>query len=187
MSKLRLYFEQAGFQGEALEKVLEGFTLKPFAKGDFFIEEGKVCRHLAFVESGLFQYYTLANGDEITTYVVGEGGFLTSLVSFLGQTPTRENLRCMADGALWMIHHDAMRRQLETVPGFKDFYIGLLEWQIGCIDNSRFDFILLSAEERYEKMMREEPHMLQQIPLQLLASILGITPRHLSRIRKNIV
>ncbi len=187
MSKLRSYFTQSGFQGEALEKVLEGFALKPFSRGDFFVEEAKVSRHLAFVETGLFQYYSLANGEEVTTYVVGEGGFLASLVSFLKQTPSRENIRCLAAGALWVIHYETLRRLLEEVPGFKDFYIGVLEWQIGCIDNSRFDFILLTAEERYEKMLREEPHLLQQIPLQLLASILGVTPRHLSRIRKNIV
>jgi hypothetical protein len=35
-------------------------------------------------------------------------------------------------------------------------------------------------------MLRQEPHLLQQIPLQHLASMLGVTPRHLSRIRGNI-
>jgi hypothetical protein len=72
---------------------------------------------------------------------------------------------------------------MQDIPALKDFYIGLLEWQIGCIDNSRFDLITLNAEQRYQKLLEEEPELLQRIPLQYLASILGVTPRHLSRIR----
>jgi hypothetical protein len=66
------------------------------------------------------------------------------------------------------------------------FYVGMLEWQMCCIDESRLDAIVLSPQERYLKMMEKEPELLQTIPLQYLASILGVTPRHLSRIRNNI-
>lgn len=69
------------------------------------------------------------------------------------------------------------------ITGFKDFYIGLLEWQICCIDKGKFDLITLTAEERYEKLLQEEPELLQQVPLRYIASMLAITPRHLSRLR----
>ncbi|NOS91025.1 MAG: Crp/Fnr family transcriptional regulator, partial [Cyclobacteriaceae bacterium] len=48
------------------------------------------------------------------------------------------------------------------------------------------DSILLSAADRYEKMMAKEPLLIREIPLQYLASILGVTPRHLSRIRAKV-
>ncbi|MCD8540808.1 MAG: Crp/Fnr family transcriptional regulator, partial [Leadbetterella sp.] len=41
------------------------------------------------------------------------------------------------------------------------------------------------AEERYEKFSKENPAIMQNVPLHYIASYLGITPRHLSRIRKN--
>ncbi len=75
---------------------------------------------------------------------------------------------------------------VNEVPGFKDFYIGLLESSICGIDSSRHDLIVLTAEQRYAKMLKHEPHLLQQIPLLHLASMLGVTPRHLSRIRGSI-
>lgn len=75
---------------------------------------------------------------------------------------------------------------MNEIPAFKDFYIGLLEATLCGIDASRYDLIVLTAEERYEKMLTNEPHFLQQVPLQYLASMLGVTPRHLSRIRSKI-
>ena len=75
---------------------------------------------------------------------------------------------------------------LNEIPAFKDFYIGLLEATLCGIDASRYDLIVLTAEQRYEKMLKNEPHLLLQIPLQHLASMLAVTPRHLSRIRSKI-
>lgn len=45
---------------------------------------------------------------------------------------------------------------------------------------------MLSAEQRYEKLLKDEPELLQQVPLQYIASMLGITPRHLSRLRNKM-
>jgi hypothetical protein len=41
-----------------------------------------------------------------------------------------------------------------------------------------------SAIERYEKMLNENPDILLSVPLQYTASFLGMTPQHLSRLRK---
>jgi long-subunit acyl-CoA synthetase (AMP-forming) len=43
-----------------------------------------------------------------------------------------------------------------------------------------------SAHERYEKMLKENPEILLSVPLQYTASFLGITPQHLSRLRKEL-
>lgn len=186
MNNLTHFLQQQGFKDETLGQIAQCFTRKNYQKGEYFLEEGKTSRHLAFIESGLFQYYVLMEGEEKSTYVATENSFLASLVSFLNQCPSREYIRCIADADVWMLHKTALEKLLAEAPGFKDFYIRLLEYQICCIDNSRFDFIMLSAEERYKKMLHKEPHLLQSIPLQYLASVLGVTPRHLSRIRKNI-
>ena len=85
-----------------------------------------------------------------------------------------------------MIHHkDLQILKLES-EAFKSFYIDVLEHLLVCMDDSKTKLITLTAEERYEALLKEEPTLLQQIPLQYLATILGVTPRHLSRIRNNI-
>jgi CRP-like cAMP-binding protein len=186
MENLAAYFAPYGFNETELATIARSFEKKDFLKGDFFVQEGKTSRHLGFVETGVFQYFFNQDGEEITTYIVGENGFVASLVSFFKETPARENIRAMTDSTVWLLSKEKLATLQRNIPVFREFYIGLLEWQIGCIDDSRFDLLTLSAEERYQKMLGEEPHLLQQIPLQYLASILGVTPRHLSRIRKNI-
>lgn len=186
MKNLTTFFTHAGFQGDALKQILDSFIPKEFKKGSFFIEEGQISGHLGFVEKGLFQYYLLVDGEEKTTYSTTEGNLLASLVSLFRQTPAREGIRAVKNSKIYLLSKKAIQELQNEVPGFKDFYIGLLEYQIGCIDDSRMDAIALTATHRYEKLIQEEPELLQQIPLKYIASILGVSERHLSRIRKEI-
>jgi CRP/FNR family transcriptional regulator, anaerobic regulatory protein len=186
LEKLKNYFEKIGFNGETLDKILDSFVLIEFKKGEYVVEEGKTSKYIGFVKSGMFQYYVLKDGEEKTSYVSIENTWLASLLSFISQTPSLENIRAITDGSIFLISKANLKILIDEVPDFKDFYIGLLEASICGIDASRQDLILLTAEQRYEKLMKEEPFLLQQIPLQYLASMLGVTPRHLSRIRGNI-
>jgi len=185
MDKLTAYFKEAGFEEQDLEKIVRAFTLKTYEKDDCFVEEGKHSHYLGFIEYGVFQYYVLSNGEEITTYIGLENTFLASMLSFLHDIPAGENIRALSSSLVCLLNKEHLLSLQDQVKGFKDFYIKLLEWQICCIDKSRLDLLTLSSEQRYDKLLSEEPHLLQQVPLQYLASILGVTPRHLSRIRKN--
>lgn len=186
MEKIRQYFTYLGFTGEQLETVIQAFKLKTFKKNDLLVEEGKTSRYIGFVESGMFQYYVIKDGEEITTYVSIANTWLASVMSFVSERPALENVRALTDSSIFLISRMDLKRLVNDLPAFKDFYIALLEGSICGIDASRHGLIVLTAEQRYAKMLKEEPHLLQQIPLQHLASMLGVTPRHLSRIRKNI-
>lgn len=185
-NKLTTYFASLGFDGDTLHQITEAIEVKHYAKNDYVVQEGKTSRYLGYVESGLFQYYLIIDGEEKTTYVSMENTFLASVMSFVSETPSLENIRAMTDGSISMISRANLKKLVEEIPSFKNFYINLLEAAVCGIDESRHDLIVLNAEQRYEKMLRKQPKLLQQIPLQLLASILGITGRHLSRIRNNI-
>jgi CRP/FNR family transcriptional regulator, anaerobic regulatory protein len=186
MEKVTKYFEAIGFAGDDLEKILNAFELQSFKKNDFVVEEGKTSRYIGFVESGMFQYYVIKDGEERTNYVSIENTFFASVLSFISETASLENVKALVDSRISMISKTNLQMLLNEIPAFKDFYIGLLEATLCGIDASRYDLIVLTAEERYEKMLTNEPHFLQQIPLQHLASMLGVTPRHLSRIRSKI-
>lgn len=186
MEKLIRYFEGIGFSGESLDKIVGAFYFQAFEKNDHVVEFGKISQHVGFVESGMFQYYFLKDGEEKTHYVSIENTWFASLHSFISGAPSLENVKALTNGGIYLLSKPNVRKLVNEVPGFKDFYMGLLEASICGIEESRHDLIVLTAEERYEKMLKKEPRLLQQIPLQYLASMLGVTPRHLSRIRSNI-
>lgn len=187
MTPLREYFHSFGFPAEDVGKVCAAFQQKTVAKGEYLVRAGTVNQSLGFIERGAFQYFYDHDGDELTTYLVGQHGFVAALSSFLLQIPAKENIRALTDAEVWLLPRSRFNELLQDLPRFKDFYIQVLEHQLVCIENSRFDFITMTAEQRYQKLITEEAELLQQIPLQYLASVLGVTPRHLSRIRRKIV
>jgi CRP-like cAMP-binding protein len=186
LENLKAYFSSQGFTTAEIDLITSSFEQKLIRKGDFFVQEGKTSRFLGFIDKGFLQYYINLDGEEKTTYSVGDSNFVVSLVSFFKQIPARENIRAVMDTSLWIIEKSDLTKLQNLIPSFKDFYIGILEWQICCIDESRLDSLVLSAQERYLKMLNKEPEIIRKIPMQYLASILGITPRHLSRIRNEI-
>lgn len=186
MLKVKIYFETIGFSGDDLQKILNAFELQKFKKNDFVVEEGRTSRYMGFIETGMFQYYVIQDGEERTNYVSIENTFFASVLSFISETPSLENVKALVDGSISMISKTNLKMLLNEIPAFKNFYIGLLEVTLCGIDASRYDLIVLTAEQRYEKMLKNEPQLLKQIPLQHLASMLAVTPRHLSRIRRKI-
>lgn len=175
----------SGISEQTATLVAGQFTVKKYAKGDLFATEGHANMYLGFIEKGAFHYYYNHDGEEMTTYVVGQNGFVASLSSFLHRIPSKENIQAIMPSTVYQIHKDAFDKLVEENEEVKAFYIGVLEYQILCIDNSRYNLAVLTAEERYNKMLAEEPELIQQLPVQFVASLLAITPRHLSRIRKN--
>ncbi len=175
----------SGISEQTALLVAEQFSVKEYAKGDFFATEGSVTLNMGFIEKGTFNYFYNHDGEELTTYVVGANGFVASLASFLHRIPCKENIQAITPATVYQIHKDAFDKLVKENEEVRAFYIGVLEHQILCIENSRYNFAVLSAEERYNKMLAEEPELIQQLPVQFVASMLAITPRHLSRIRKN--
>ena len=186
MNPLAAHFLQQGIPEAELSEIVSAFQFKQIKKGNYFAEEGKPSKHLAFITKGLFQYFYLKDGKEVTTYVTGENTFLASLSSFYKQKPCKEFVRALLDAELLMIHYNDLAKLKDRSNGFRTFYIKALEDLVVAMDETRTNLIILTAEERYALLMKEEPALLQQIPLQYLASILGVTPRHLSRIRNSI-
>ena len=63
----------------------------------------------------------------------------------------------------------------------------IAEMQYINLEQRILSFQKLTGKERYETLFKNHPNYIQLIPLQYLASFLGVTPRHLSRIRKAIL
>lgn len=184
--QIESFFLSCGMASNDAGLVASRFKEKKFKKGELFVKEGIVNNQMAFIKSGLLQYFFYSDGVEKTTYITGENTFAVSLVSFLKVLPSKENIRAITDTECFLMSKDDLDNLKETNLSFRSFYINMLEQLIICVDESRFKLMTYTAEQRYLAMMKDEPRLLQQIPLQYLASILGVTPRHLSRIRAEI-
>lgn len=169
------------------EKAVACFEVLHLKKNDYFVKENQICQKFCFVESGILQHSILINDEEKTTYLALRNSVTSSLDSFLNKKPSRKSIKAIADCKLWIIDLETFKKLIENNAAFHQFYYNLIEKQICLIDDYRIDLLTLTPEERYQKLLKTEPILLQEVPLHYLASFLGISSRHMSRIRKNIL
>ena len=169
-----------------LQEILDAFSLLTLNKNDFLVEKGEVCTFFCFIESGVLQHSIEILAEEKTTYLALRNSCTSALKSFLQQTPSRKNIKALSDCVLWSIDLDVFNSLLKNNPAFHQFYFNLIEKQIFLIDDYRIDLLTLTPEERYKKLLENEPKLLLEVPLHYLASFLGISKRHMTRIRRNI-
>lgn len=169
-----------------IPEIVNSFSLLELKKNDFFVKEGKVCAYFGFIESGVLQHSSTILGEEKTTYIALKNSCVSALKSFLKKTTSRKNVKALSDCVLLVINREAFNRLLTNNKAFHTFYFNLIEHQIFLIDDYRIDLLTLSPEERYQKLLLNEPKLIQEVPLHYLASFLGISSRHMSRVRKNI-
>ena len=162
------------------------FTLKSIPKGELWVKEGQYCNHIAFIKKGIFRiFYNDQEGNETSCFFMPENNFISSYTSFLTLTPTKENIEAIEDVELLVINRADLEKLSKEVPKVEiwrriiaeNLFI-LMERRISMLQSK-------TAQERYENMIKENDDILLRVPLQYTASFLGVTPRHLSRLRKN--
>lgn len=171
---------------EARKQFESSFALLELKKNQFLVKEDQICPYFCYLESGILQHSINVDDQEKTTYLALRNTFTSSLFSFLFQTPSRKSIKAIFDCKLWVLDLKTFEELKEKNEVFRQFYYNLIEKQICLIDDYRIDLLTLTPEERYNKLILTEPHLIKQVPLHYLASFLGISSRHMSRIRKNI-
>lgn len=169
-----------------IQNILVHFSFLHLKKNDYLVKEGEICNTFCFIDSGVLQHAITIEGEEKTTYLGLKNSCTSALKSFINQSHSRKHIKALSDCKLWTIDQKSFSILLKENKAFNRFYYNLIEQQIYLIDDYRIDLLTLSPEERYHKLLANEPELLQHIPLHYLASFLGISSRHMSRIRKNI-
>lgn len=172
---------------ELIVKAREKFKVLLLKKNEFFVKENEICQHFCFVESGILQHSIEVLGEEKTTYLALRNSVTSSLSSFLFGKPSRKSIKSIADCKLWIVDLKTFKDLIKNNKAFHQYYYNVIEKQICLIDDYRIDLLTLTPEERYKKLLATEPKLLQEVPLHYLSSFLGISSRHMSRIRKNIL
>lgn len=167
-------------------EVLSRFNLEEFNRNEFVVKIGQYCNKIFFVKSGQLRvYYDDDRGNEVTCYFTKENEFISSYTSFLTHTPTKENIQAIQHCELLSISKDQLEKLSERVPKIHQFRRIIAENLFIAMERRVAMLQSQSAQEAYENIIKENPELVLKIPQQYLASFLGITPQHLSRIRKN--
>jgi CRP-like cAMP-binding protein len=164
----------------ALQECFEKITL---SKNEYLLTEGKLCRHLYFLESGALRGFYNLDEKEITHWFGFENDFVTSFHSFITQETAVENIQLLEGCILWAISKEKLTalfdqyHEIERLVRIiqEKYYIRLEERYV----NAQFK----TAAERYHDLLQQSPHIVERVSLGHIASYLGISQETLSRIR----
>jgi CRP-like cAMP-binding protein len=165
----------------------DSFEVKTLNKNEFFLEEGQICDYIGFVNMGVMIYFkSMDNGNEVTTDFAFEGDWVTVNQSRLNNSPSLINIRAIEHSELLVIKQQDLSVLYNKIPKIERLGRILMEQAYLRIVQQSVDLQILTAKERYESLLHKYPEIFQKVPLYHIANYLGIAPKSLSRIRKEI-
>lgn len=172
---------------EEISEVKLSLVSKTLQRGEFLAEEDKVCDHIAYIHKGYFRFYLTQDVDEITTHLSGPGEFISSFSSFLTRQPSAESVQAVTEAEVFLLDHKKLQELYDKNHRYERIGRRIIEKYFIAKDKQVVSFIKDPAENRYKKLLAENPEFILNIPLQYIASFLGIKPETLSRIRAKAI
>ena len=169
-------------------RICSGFFVpKRVKKRQFLLQEGDVCKQLAFVTAGCLREYSIDHkGEEHIIQFAVEDWWISDLNSFLTGTASTHNIDALENSEVLLLDKAARDKMLETIPKMERFFRIILENNYIATHRRINEALSATAEERYLAFLKTYPVQAEKLPQNQIASFLGITPQSLSRIRKEM-
>lgn len=162
-------------------------SVKKLRRKQFLLQEGEICKSVAFVESGALRSYTVnEQGTEHIMQFAIEGWFIADLFSFLTGEPATYTIEAIEDSAVVVMSKVAHDELLKTCSTYSTFHRELVTGAYIALQRRLNSMFSQSLEERYETFLHQYPQIAQRVPQHMIASYMGLTPETLSRVRRRL-
>lgn len=156
-----------------------------FQKGDIFVKEGDICKQVLFIHQGVFRYYLVHEGQDITKDFAVDtlNPFCTAYTSFILQKPSDIWIEALESSRVWIWNRTDIHPLFQHHPAWLRFSKTMAELLFLRKEEKEIERLKWSAEERYRHFLTRFPGLSQRVAQYHTATYLGITPESLSRIR----
>jgi CRP-like cAMP-binding protein len=159
-----------------------------FQKGELFVKEGGTCQRLLFIHRGLFRYYILHEGRDITKdfAVDAQNPFCTAYTSFMLQKPSEIWIEALECCQVLAWDKPDILPLFQEHPAWLRFSKMMADRLFYRKEQREIELLKCTAEERYRHFLADFPGLSQRVSQYHIATYLGITPESLSRIRSRL-
>ena len=165
---------------------LSGFEVVNFKKGDFLQNEGSKCNIVRVIIKGCARGFVIIEGKEITTNFYFENDHTYDYINYLLQKPCQINIQALDDIKAIELSMEALDFLNSEIIGFHRMSFQMFKMNIIKSESQRLEFIIKSPKERYLNLLKNNQQIISRVPQHQIASFIGISAEHLSRIRKEM-
>jgi len=153
-------------------------------KRQILLQEGEITRTHSFIIKGCVRMFRVGeNGVEHNIRFAMESSWITDPESFSLGIPAKSTISCLTDTEILQWSKENFDKLQDELPAFRAFHDQWLITSVGNTSTRVFQNISLSTEERYEQFLATYPGLINRIPLQMVASYLGVATKTLTRLR----
>ncbi|RKQ51264.1 CRP-like cAMP-binding protein [Roseivirga pacifica] len=159
---------------------------KPFQyeKGLIITQTGEVEKYFYYVHDGLMRGYFEKQGTEYNMGFTYNGDYSGVYDSFVFQKPADWYLETLEETSGLRISYHQLEVLYQQVPILKEWTFKFNQQVMFGLGVFIRSLLADSAEEKFERLMTQSPHIIQIVPQKHLASYLGMTPETFSRMRR---
>jgi len=167
--------------------------IKRYKKGQTIHHIGDICTKLAFINSGLARAYMIGEDGKDYTWSIffnDKNSHMTNLFvvdydSFINQTESNLSIDAIEDCELFVIDYRDVQFLYDKLKKGEKFGRLMSQEAYSYLHNMMIDRQLKTAKERFDDFMQKTPYLLDKVPQYHIATFLGITPQHLSRLKNS--
>lgn len=177
--------EKVALSDSDREAIRHFFVPKKLRKRQYLLQEGDLCKSMAFITQGLLRTYNIDDkGNEHMSVFGWEGWWLSDFNSFLTGQPAVFNIDAIENSELLLISRSDYEPLTLAVPIMDRYFRILYQNSIVTKERRLMNSITYTAEEQYLRLAQAQPQIIERVPQNLIASYLGLAPETLSRIKK---
>jgi CRP-like cAMP-binding protein len=166
---------------------LEGVTVQPLETGEHFLRQGDHARFFALVSRGLVrEYYSSADGVEFTRSFCPPGSATGSLHDLLSGEPAITSIQALEPTRLLRVPYAHFEEGCARFPLWHQVARRHAEALFVLKVRREYELLTMPARQRYAAFRERLGELEARIPQRHIASHLGITPEHLSRVRRQL-
>jgi len=184
-SQLQQYLnENTKLTNDEVLSILSCFKFVKTKRNEILETEGKICKHLYFINKGCLRMYEIdSNGNDVTGFFALENSFMMAITSFVTQKPSRDFLVSQEPSELLVIDRETFFKLIETIPEFASVYHKFMEFAFIHSQMRIYSFLGMEGIDKLKWVMEHEPKLLARISSKAVASYLGMTNSTLSKLR----
>lgn len=172
---------------EALDRFASILVRIELKKNAFFLAEGEVCKYIGYIYKGMIRQFYYKNNKDLTEHFAYEDDVFICIESFLRQRPARLMAEALEHTIVYGLPYEPLLKLAAEDYEIEVMYRCLLENSLILSQRKTDSLRFETANERYSRLLKEQPEIIQRAPLSHIASYLLMTPETLSRVRASLL